>query len=73
MHGPYLKRSQTSMYNLYREVTKLTQLHVVTSEVQRLIFTGSLRMHSTACAQLHAAESSTLTGQCDGCLLWLVG
>ena len=34
-------------------VTKLTQLHVVTSEVQRLICTGSLRMRSTAYAQLH--------------------
>ena len=41
------------------EVAKLTQLHVVTSEVQRLICTGSLRMRTTACAQLHAAESGT--------------
>ena len=30
------------------EVAKLTQLHVVTSEVQRLICTGSLYMPSTA-------------------------
>ena len=39
------------------EVAKLTQHHVVTSEVQRLICTGSLHMCSTACAQLHAAEN----------------
>ena len=38
------------------EVAKLTLLHVVTSEVQRLICTASLRMRSTACAQLHIEE-----------------
>ena len=32
-------------------VAKLTQLHVVTSEVQRLICTGSLRMRTTACCR----------------------
>ena len=41
------------------EVAKLTLLHVVMSEVQRLICTGSLRMRSTACAQLHTEEGST--------------
>ena len=43
----------------WSEVAKLTQLYVVMSEVQWLICTGSLRMCSTACAQLHAAGSGT--------------
>ena len=56
------------------EVAKLTQLHVVTSEVQRLICTGSLRMRTTACAQMHAAESAVLSALvvCCGLLAkWL--
>ena len=45
------------------EVAKLTQLRVVTSEVQRLICTGSLRMRSTACVQLHALNCTRSTAR----------
>ena len=45
------------------EVAKLTQLRMVTSEVQRLICTGSLRMRSTACVQLHALNCTRSTAR----------